>query len=347
MHKRLLLGLLLAVGLVTAGCGLWDTPPVRPTPQPTPTPPKVEDAGYSSPSVQGRILYARDGNIWLRSGTSAQRLTEGMWATQPAWSPDYRQIAFVVKGEGYSDVWVMDADGRSQHPLTDNRSSALEGTKSYVQSSYWAFQPQWLPSGESIGFISHGPTQKATTTLTVYVISRDGATEQRYLNPQEGQVEMPSWTPGEEIMVYTLFTYVHGAQLRYLDVNVNFIATLGRDIEGIERYDPALSPDGQWVMYVARQGGKSDLWVMPSPLNPLYTTEWSPVRLTNKGTARGPAWSPDGQRVVFIAEENDSFDLWLLNLELVPEQIPQPAGGALKLTNGAHVDAASHPSWAP
>ena len=43
----------------------------------------------------------------------------------PAWSPDGSQIAFLTDRTGQWQIWVMNADGSNQHPLTS--SSALNG----------------------------------------------------------------------------------------------------------------------------------------------------------------------------------------------------------------------------
>lgn len=345
--KVLLTFILLAFAVAASACRPpWVSPPLEKTPQPTVTPPKVEDAGRHSPSVEGRLLYARDGHIWLRTGTTAHRLTEGMQATQPCWSPNGRQIAFVVRGEGYSDIWVMDSDGSNPHQVTDNRSAYKEGTYLHAHNSFWAFQPHWIaPTAEWIGYVSHSRPQGSSSLISVWRIHPDGTEENRY-PPLDGHIENPFWSSDGEMVAFTYFPYNSGGQLRYYVPELGLLGPLGDDIEGIDRYDPAWSPDGNWIAYAARQGKTTDLWVMPSPQNVLYDSEWAPVRLTDLGTARGPAWSPDGQQIAFVAEKSDSFDLWVLNLTTNPGQPPQPKE-LEQLTFDDHVDATARPSWAP
>lgn len=347
MHNRQRVFPVLGVLLVLCSCVLWEGEQMPPgTPAPTPTPPQVEEAGSHSPSIQGRLLYARGGNIWLRQGTTAERLTDTGTATQPAWSPDGRQIAFVSRGESYSDIWIMDADGQNAHPVTRNRSPARERTLEYVLSSYWAYQPQWVPpEGEWLVYISHPTPHGSVSEMGVYRIRPDGSDEHRVLL-LDGNIESPSWSPDGTFLAFVYMPYATGPQLRYFDPESGRVQALGPDVEGIERYDPAWSPDGQWIAYAARQAGATDLWLMPSPLNPLYEGDWSPARLTDQGRARAPAWAPSGDQIAFIAEEDGSFDLWILYLELVPGQPPRPKQ-AEKLTSGAQVDATARPSWAP
>lgn len=347
--RLLLVALLAGLGALNGGCWLWEEPPLPDqTPAPTATPPQEEEAGPSSPPISGRLLYASAGHIWLRTGTTAHRLTTETTGTQPAWSPDGRQIAFVVQGAYYSDIWIMGANGSNPHPITDNRSAQPEQSREAVHDSFWAFQPQWIPpEGVLISFISHSSPDYLSSLLSVWTMhADDGGEKSRWLGLSQN-IENPVWSPDGETLAFTLFFRESGPQLRYMDAERN-VYRLGTDDEQVHRYDPLWSPDGRWIVYAARQAdtGTTDLWLMPSPLNPIYEAEWEPVRLTRMGTARGPAWSPDGTQIAFVAAEKGAFDLWLLRLDTTGP-LPQPAGNPARLTNGGDVDAIARPSWAP
>ncbi len=336
--------LLTLLALAAGACWPWEENGVPPPDVPTPTPPKVEEAGQSSPYVVGRLLYAREGSIWLRTGTTARRLTEGLQATQPAWSPDGTRIAFVVRGEGYADIWIMSADGSAPRPVTSSRPAAAPGTPEFARAALWALQPQWRPpAGDWLTYISHFLTQSYTSPMHIWLVRPDGSERQRYL--AVSAVESPAWSPNGRMLAFALFSN-GGSQLRYYDADSDAVLRLGPDVAGIDRYDPAWSPDGQWIAYAARQAGRTDLWAMPSPQNPLFTGEWAPVRLTDMGAAREPAWAPGGQQLAFVAARGDSFDLWLLKLTVAPDQPPVPAE-VQQLTTDANIDATARPSWAP
>jgi len=347
--RLLLAALLIVLCIMSGGCWLWEEP-LQPnqTPAPTATPPQQEEAGPSSPSISGRLLYASAGHIWLRTGTTARRLTIETTGTQPAWSPDGEQIAFVVRDEYYSDIWVMEADGSDPHPLTDNRSAAEEHSYDAAHGSFWASQPQWIPpEGLWLSFSSHSSPNYLSSLMSVWIMhADDGGEKKRWLGLSQ-HIENPVWSPDGDLLAFTIYFRESGGQLRYMDADGN-VHNLGSDSKDVQRYDPLWSPDGQWIVYAARQEstGTTDLWVMPSPLNPLYEEDWSPGRLTQMGMARGPAWSPDGSQIAFVAAENGAFDLWLLNLEMFGP-LPQPAGKPARLTNGGDVDATARPSWAP
>ncbi len=80
-------------------------------------------------------LTAADGSTTPRPLTTAK---EG--ATQPAWSPDGRQIAFVRPVDGKTQIFLLSLDGGEPMALTHTR--------------YGASSPKWSPDGKDILFAS-------------------------------------------------------------------------------------------------------------------------------------------------------------------------------------------------
>ena len=125
-------------------------------------------------------------------GGNQQRLTENPHGDRdPSWSPDGERIAFSARREGHFrndfgityEIYVMDADGRNQQRLTNNRNND------------WS--PSWSPDGERIAFTSDrkGDLQN----FEIYVMDVDGGNQQKLTNNRVDDGS-PSWSPdGKQI----------------------------------------------------------------------------------------------------------------------------------------------------
>jgi Tol biopolymer transport system component len=73
--------------------------------------------------------------------------------------------------------------------------------------------------------------------------------------------------------------------------------------------DPAISPDGSRVAYLASSDTGYDLFVRDMDGG-------APLRLTRSRLTKGhPAWSPDGDRLAFVAAEGTSAAIYLLSMQ--------------------------------
>ena len=93
-------------------------------------------------------------------GFRLRQLTHGAHArrTDPHWSSDGRQIAYVSDESGSSQIWVMRADGSRQHRVTHDSGSDF-------------FSPSWSPDGRTI-LVSR--CSHLLGTCDVAVIGADG-----------------------------------------------------------------------------------------------------------------------------------------------------------------------------
>ena len=130
--------------------------------------------------------------VMAADGKNQQRLTEnrhGDW--NPSWSPDGKRIVFSSRRDGHfigdfgitEEIYVMDADGKNQQRLTENRQNDL--------------LPSWSPNGERIAFASD---EKGNfENFEIYVMDANGGNQQRLTN-NRGDDWNPSWSPdGERI----------------------------------------------------------------------------------------------------------------------------------------------------
>ena len=147
---------------------------------------------YPSWSADGkRIAFAsnRDWNdeiyVMDADGKNQQRLTNNPHRDQhPSWSPDSKRIVFSARGDGHfrndlwgitSEIYVMDADGKNQQRLTENRNND--------------WMPSWSPDGKRIVF-----TISDENGTAIYVMDADGENQQR-LTENRSNDWMPSWSP--------------------------------------------------------------------------------------------------------------------------------------------------------
>ena len=88
----------------------------------------------------GQLVYARDGDLWIREsdGRERQLTRTAAYEAQPAWSPRGTWIAHASNRAGSWDIWVIAATGGT--PVQVTSSPADEG------------HPSWSAAGDRIVF---------------------------------------------------------------------------------------------------------------------------------------------------------------------------------------------------
>src|SRR5579872_2624411 len=114
-------------------------------------------------SISGRILFVKDGDLWLLDASGPRALATGGAFSQPAWAPDGSGLAYVYRGTNFADIFVTDDQGQSQVRLTNSQSTVLD-------SNDWNLRPAFSPDGRYIAFVS----DHSTTFPTLQVMNSDG-----------------------------------------------------------------------------------------------------------------------------------------------------------------------------
>lgn len=91
------------------------------------------------------------------------------------------------------------------------------------------------------------------------------------------------------------------------------------------------SPDGRFLAFAAKSGGKDDLVIIDPHRNRVVRR----IQLDLNG-ALTPAWSPDGSQLVFVGLDGGLSDLFIINAD---------GTGLRRLTNDKYTK--MHPAWSP
>ncbi|HEX8192250.1 MAG TPA: amidohydrolase family protein [Allosphingosinicella sp.] len=198
------------------------------------------------------------------SGGRATRISEGLpFDAHPRFSPDGRQIAYTSDRGGGDNIWVMDANGQNRRQITRENFELLNG-------------PTWSPDGQYIAARKHFTTQRSLGTGEIWLYHASGTGSGVPLvtrpNPQhQKELGEPAFAPDGSAIYFSrdttpgpIFEYAQNSNLQ---------------VFAIERYDmrsgertqvaggaggavrPTPSPDGRYLAFVRREGGRSRLFV--------------------------------------------------------------------------------------
>jgi len=245
----------------------------------------------AGPQEASKIAFvtSRDGNdeiyIINSDGSGLTNLTQNPdrdWA--PAWSPDGSKIAFRShRGEGYNNLYVMDADGSNQTRLVT--TAADDGSGDYT--------PHWSPDGSRILFDAN---REGAENGSLYVVDLDGSSLTNLsLNSGLGYVDPSSWAPdGSKIL------FESGGHIYLTNPD-------GTDpIELEEGIRPAWSPDGSKIAFFMMDQSGADIYLMNADGS-------DRTRLTEGVAAMLPSWSPGGTKIAFNTSSNDGFGVGVIN----------------------------------
>ncbi len=212
-------------------------------------------------------------------------------------------------------IYVMDADGAGQIPLTTGSSNNVRADIS--------------PDGTQIAFVSN----RVGGHSEIFVMHSDGShVRQLTATPTEITNTWPRWSPNGEWIAFQ--SNVSGA------FHIYAIRPDGSDLSqitdsGVNQF-PAWAPDG--TRLAARRG--VDIYVIDT------TGASDPVRLTTIGPLNQMAsWSPDGSQIAFMStrEQPGNYpSVFLMNAD---------GSGQINLTpkmdSGTGTWSSRAPAWSP
>src|SRR5258708_8643697 len=88
----------------------------------------IVSAAQAQTSLPGRIVFVKDGDLWLADAGGAHQLATGGTFSQPNWSPDGSGLAYVYPGANFADIFVTGDPRQKPGPLANSPSHILAQT---------------------------------------------------------------------------------------------------------------------------------------------------------------------------------------------------------------------------
>ncbi len=326
MKNNPIIALLLAIIIITAGCGLSQVTPTATRvlatdiPQPTMPPEPVLDL----PAVDGEIAYASfDGNIskvmvMNADGSNQTDLTSGFGEfSYPAWSPDGQRLSMRIDNIG--GIAIMDLQGSGND---------LTGTQPTTIFSEFSDAPDWSPDGNQLVFMSSGSTG---WDINLYAVNSHNLS---LIPTIPHWLRDPKWSPDGQKILFGADVDNNGNSDIYV---VNLDGSGLTQLTSNDYYEgsPNWSPDGQSIVFSADANENQDLFIMNLDGSGL-------MQLTNDPADEfDAAWSPDGTRIAFVSDRNDTnfgnnYEIYLINID---------GSSEMRLTNNQSND--RWPDWRP
>jgi len=208
---------------------------------------------YDSYKLGNPAIFSHD----LSTGVRKTVAWYGGSSMSPAVSPDGRKVAMILSKDGWTDLYVADADGSNPKRLT--RSPEDESS------------PCWSPDGQWICFATRinerrmlckvpalgGPSQRISTTGV--------------LNPTE-----PDWSPDGKWIAFT-------AQMGGFEICV--VPSQGGQVtELVAGEDPSWAPNSRTLIFSRRSTGRLSLLDVP-------TKQVKDVTRVSSGENSQPSWA--------------------------------------------------------
>jgi Tol biopolymer transport system component len=237
--------------------------------------------------------------------------------SDPAWSPDGRQIAFASNSDHSASLYIMNADGSNPTKLIDAKDLSMN-RQATPDWQLGIGGPVWSPDGRKIAFDASHTIGGTLSIVDMYVIDADGSN----LITPAGRPAFdsgPAWSPDSQKIAFNssvewdkvgvIFNSCGGSGgICVMNADGTNLISLPHKKGG--EGDPNWSPDGRKIAFTSGRTGDAEIYVMD-------TDGSNPVNLTRYGKAwdAAPVWSPDGKRIAFSSYRDGNFEIYVMNAD--------------------------------
>lgn len=157
------------------------------------------------------------------------------------YSPDGRNVAMVLTGEGNPEVYIANANGRQVTRKT--RTTAVEAS------------PCFSPDGAQIVFISD-----AEGGPQLYIMPVAGGQARRLPTRISGYCAEPDWSKADPNKIVFTIRQGRGFQIAVHDMAKGIAKAVSKQPN--DAIEPSWLADGRHVVFTSRSAGASSLWIL-------------------------------------------------------------------------------------
>lgn len=299
--------------------------------------------------IPGSLLYAKAGNIWVQSGSTAKQLTTAGTDAMPTWSPDGSSIYF-IRFARETGRWLSGGIVRPYNlsvPSLVKMNADGSGTPEVLLtgrvkkgSSLWSYfirEPSISPDGGTMAVVSDGPDPtKSDIVLKLLDLATGKLTNPKVAETQSLGHQDPAWSPDGKFVLYVRNAREGGrgtpAIYRYTVATGKSAALTGPGYTA-----PAWSRDGRYVAATRTSQFGTDVVILDAK------TGVEVLRVTRDERSFSPVWSPKQDALAYLHVEHGVVDLVEVSLKGTAPN--WELGVPLSLTITAGLDAESRPAW--
>jgi Tol biopolymer transport system component len=236
------------------------------------------------------------------------------------WHPDSRQILFWPSN---SELWLIDVETSERIILT-----LVEGS---VQGAAIS------PDGQNVVYISGLRTTEHLNSEALWMVSTAGS-DARPLFYFDGRAYVFGWSPNGKHILYmggpgagreqvTTEQSISQGPLWIVEPDGRNPRPLAGSFVTGFGYEPAWSPDSQWVAFTGLDEGQ-EFGCFPQtkeslPQWPECQFQGTGVYIENIGTGEirrlapgiAPKWSPDGSTLAFLSDASGAIEIWTVRAD--------------------------------
>ena len=207
--------------------------------------------------------------------------------------PDVLQVrgslAYVVREQGQTDIWVAPVESRTQLRLTNDPADERD--------------PAWSPDGSKLAYASN---KDGNWEIYIYDLNTEQETRMTFSLAFEAA---PTWSPDGEFLIYESYqdeTHLDIFAMKADGSEIPFAIASSPAPDFSPAWDP--SNNGRRIAFVSWQDGNQDIYVF-------NLDSQETINLTNTPNRHEdfPSWSPDGERLAYSTVETGIETIFVLD----------------------------------